>query len=304
MALSLGVSAWCFHAALYAGRLTLPDIPARVAALGFDLGGGAEYGASVELNDLFYPPPRLSRLRYLPWRLQGRLTGRDVWPAFQRSWVGSASTRRRLRQACEQASVHCIAFTLNSDFTGQPRQQRAALAYVAAGLATTRALGAPILRVTSDRREKSDDLASPGVMERVIAGLRAAVKLAQAADIRLALENHWGLTTEPAAMLRLVQEVNSPWLGVCLDLGNFPPAQRLAGVELLAPYAIHAHAKAGQFTASGEEANIDYPTELAILKQAGYCGPLVIEYEGEGDPAVGIQRTRDLVMRHWPPAPA
>ena len=289
---SLGVSAWCFHDALYAGRLTLHDIPAAAAALGFDL---------VELNDLFYPPPRFSRLRYLPWRLWGALVGRDAWRTFQRSWVGSASTRQRLRTACDQASVRCAAFTLNSDFTGQPRQQPAALAYAAAGLATTAALGAPIMRVTRDCREKSDALITPGVLERVIDGLRQAVKLAQAAGIRLALENHWGLTTEPAAMLRVVQEVNSPWLGVCLDLGNFPPAQRLAGVELLAPYAIHAHAKAGQFTANGEETQIDYRTELAILSQAGYRGPLVIEYEGDGDPAAGIQRTRDLVMRHWPP---
>ena len=57
-----------------------------------------------------------------------------------------------------------------------------------------------------------------------------------------------------------------------------------------------------RFTANGEETQIDYRTELAILSRAGYRGPLVIEYEGDGDPAVGIQRTRDLVMRHWPPS--
>ncbi len=168
MQLSLGVSAWCFHDALYAGRLTLHDIPAAAAALGFDL---------VELNDLFYPPPRFSRLRYLPWRVGGKLSGRDPWRAFQRSWVSRASTRQRLRDACDQAGVRCAVFTLNSDFTGQPRQQPAALAYVAAGLATTAALGAPIMRVTSDCRERSDDMTTPGVLERVIGGLRQAVKL-------------------------------------------------------------------------------------------------------------------------------
>ncbi len=287
----LGVSAWSFHDDLYAGRMTLFDAPARTAVLGFEL---------VELNDLFFPPPRASRLRYLPWRLWGQLSGRDAWPAFQRSWVGVASTQQRLRAACDQARVRCVALTLNSDFTGGPRQQPAALTYVRAGLAAARALGAPILRVTSDRREKSDDYDAPAVLERVTVGLRQAAQLAQAFSIRLALENHWGLTTDPAVMLRLVRAVNSPWLGVCLDLGNFPPAQRLAGIELLAPFAIHAHAKAGQFSADGEEASIDYGAELAILARAGYRGPLIIEYEGEGDPATGVARVRMLVQRHWP----
>ena len=137
------------------------------------------------LNDLFYPPPRFSRLRYLPWRLWGALVGRDAWRTFQRSWVGSASTRQRLRTACDQASVRCAAFTLNSDFTGQPRQQPAALAYAAAGLATTAALGAPIMRVTSDCREKSDDMITPGVLER---GIDCLLYTSDAADERSSVD--------------------------------------------------------------------------------------------------------------------
>lgn len=290
MTIEIGVSAWSFHDALYAGRMTQFDLPAACARLGFD---------RIEFNDLFWPPPPGSRVCYLPWRLRGWLTHRDVWADFQRQWLGSRRTRRRLATLCRQAGVRCVALTLNSDFSGDdPAQRRASLAYVRAGLAAARSLGAPIVRVTSDRREQSDNL-GPGAVDRVVAGLQRATVIARAAGIRLALENHWGLTTEPETLRHVVQAVDSPWLGVCLDLGNFPPERRLAGVEMLAPYAIEVHAKAKAFTADGEEVSIDYGASAALLQRVGYSGPLVIEFEGEGDPAAGVLQTRELIRRYW-----
>jgi sugar phosphate isomerase/epimerase len=100
-------------------------------------------------------------------------------------------------------------------------------------------------------------------------------------------------------MRHMVQAVDSPWLGVCLDLGNFVPERRLAGVEMLAPHAIHVHAKAKAFGADGEEVSIDYGASLAVLQRAGYSGPLVIEYEGDGDPVAGVLCARDLIQRYW-----
>ena len=37
----------------------------------------------------------------------------------------------------------------------------------------------------------------------------------------LGLENHWGLGRTPEGLLRIVNAVNSPWLRVTLDTGNF-----------------------------------------------------------------------------------
>ncbi len=290
MTLEIGLSAWSFHDALYAGRMTQFDLPAMCSRLGFD---------RLEFNDLFWPPPPGSRVRYLPWRLRGRLTGRDVWPEFQRHWLAIRATRRRLAMLCRHAGVRCIALTLNSDFSGSETAQRLRnLAHVRAGLMAAGTLGAPVVRVTSDRRERSDDL-GPGAVERVIASLQGAAVMARAAGIRLALENHWGLTSEPEVVRHIVQAVDSPWLGVCLDLGNFAPEVRLAGVEMLAPYAIHVHAKAQAFDAQGEERGIDYAASLTRLQRAGYSGPLVIEYEGDGDPVPGVLRARELMRRYW-----
>ncbi|MBI5567654.1 MAG: sugar phosphate isomerase/epimerase, partial [Chloroflexi bacterium] len=89
-------------------------------------------------------------------------------------------------------------------------------------------------------------------------------------------------------------------IGVCLDFRNFDDLARAQkSIELLAPYAIHVHAKSRAFDEAGEEATIDYRTCLSALKAAKYDGAISIEYEGDGDAATGIQKTRDLIEKYW-----
>ncbi len=84
---------------------------------------------------------------------------------------------------------------------------------------------------------------------------------------------------------------------MCLDFGNFE-GDRAIGMQTLAPYAIHVHAKSREFNAQGEETQIDYGMCLRVLKSAGYNGVISIEYEGDADAALGIHRTRDLIEKY------
>jgi sugar phosphate isomerase/epimerase len=38
---------------------------------------------------------------------------------------------------------------------------------------------------------------------------------------------------------------------------------------------------------------------VGTLKSAGYDGVVSIEYEGDGDAAMGIHKTRDLIEKYW-----
>ena len=56
---------------------------------------------------------------------------------------------------------------------------------------------------------------------------------AESVGVALALENHWGLTTSVDGLLRIYKAVNSPWLVLNVDTGNFfgdpyPQLERLA----------------------------------------------------------------------------
>ncbi len=72
--------------------------------------------------------------------------------------------------------------------------------------------------------------------------LAKCLPVAEKCGVLLGLENHWGLGRTPEGVLRVVKKLNSPWLRVTMDTGNFleDPYDRL---ELMAPETILVQAK-------------------------------------------------------------
>src|SRR5689334_11946441 len=55
----------------------------------------------------------------------------------------------------------------------------------------------------------------------VIASLEKCLPSAEKCGVLLGLENHWGLGRTAEGVLRIVEKINSPWLQVTVDTGNF-----------------------------------------------------------------------------------
>lgn len=112
--------------------------------------------------------------------------------------------------------------------------------------------------------------------------------------VLLALENHWGLTREPAGVLRIVDTIGSPWLGVLMDTGNFleEPYDRL---EQMAPRAAYVHAKT--YFGGGEwyTLDLDYRKVASILAEAEYRGYVSLEFEGKEDAETAVPKSLDLL---------
>ena len=137
-------------------------------------------------------------------------------------------------------------------------------------------------------------------LKSAIAALREVIPLAAERGIRMGIENHWGISGDPQNIMRIVREIDSPFLGTCPDMGNFPRGiAPLAGLETLAPYAVILHAKSYGFRQDGEEKNIDYGKCLSIFHRNGFDGPITVEFEGLGEDLEGCRLTRELIRRHW-----
>jgi sugar phosphate isomerase/epimerase len=272
--MDIAISSWSFHDELYKGALRLHDVPYRVHDLG--------YGA-VELQDMFlYPRP--------PNPI-GRLLGRKAPPFNQYQYDRRTLLKVRLNRL--RSGTRLVCWAIDSDMTvneGPDRQKQKA--YLAAAIETADYLNAPLIRLTLGG-EKDDRAA----YDRALALLSSVLPVAIARNVKLAIENHGGLSRDPMALVAIVQHFHSPYLGVCLDFGNFE-GDRAIGMQALAPHAIHVHAKSHEFDAQGEETQIDYRVCMGALTATGYLGVISIEYEGKGEPAIGIQRTRALIEKY------
>lgn len=171
-------------------------------------------------------------------------------------------------------------------------------------------MGIPTLRLNTGRWgtiKSFDELMANKGIEPILEGctedqgfawcieaIQELLPKAQECGVCMGLENHWGLGRTAAGVLRIVEAVNSPWLQVTLDTGNFLE-DREPQMERMAPRTVLVQAKT--YFGGGEwyTLDIDYARVASILRGVGYKGWISLEYEGKGDPEVDVPRSLALL---------
>ena len=132
--------------------------------------------------------------------------------------------------------------------------------------------------------------------EWVIDGLGQCLKHAERCGVTMGLENHWGLGRTAKGVLRVVEALNSPWLQVTLDTGNFLE-NAYEQLELLAPRAVLVQAKTYFGGGLWYTLDLDYPRVAAMLRKHRYRGYVSLEFEGKDDPKTGVPRSLELLRK-------
>jgi len=130
----------------------------------------------------------------------------------------------------------------------------------------------------------------------VIDGLGKCLRKAQECGVLLGLENHWGLGRTAEGVLRVVNALNSPWLQVTLDTGNFleDPYDQL---ERLAPKTVLVQAKTYFGGGRWYTLDLDYERIATLLRRHQYRGYVSLEFEGNEAPETGVPRSLELLRR-------
>jgi L-ribulose-5-phosphate 3-epimerase len=168
------------------------------------------------------------------------------------------------------------------------------------------ALGIPVMRVNTGRwgTTKSFDqlMKDRGIEPKlegytedqafgwVIGSIEKCLKKAEQCGVTLALENHWGLGRTPEGLMRIVNSVNSPWLRVLMDTGNFleDPYDKL---EMIAPKTCYVQAKTYFGGGLWYSLDLDYQRVAQILRKHNYHGYIALEFEGNEDWKTAIPKS-------------
>lgn len=128
----------------------------------------------------------------------------------------------------------------------------------------------------------------------VIEAIERCLPKAEQCGVVLGLENHWGLGRTPEGVLRIVEALDSPWLQVTLDTGNFleDPYDKLA---LLASRTILVQAKTYYGGGKWYELDLDYDRIAGIMRAHDYKGYVSLEFEGLEEAETAIPKSLELL---------
>ncbi len=130
--------------------------------------------------------------------------------------------------------------------------------------------------------------------EWVIDAIEQCIPKAAECGVVLGLENHWGLGRTPEGVTRIVDAIDSPWLQVTLDTGNFleDPYDDL---ENLADRTILLQAKTYYGGGKWYALDLDYDRIAQIMRAHDYQGYISLEFEGNESPSTAIPKSLDLL---------
>jgi sugar phosphate isomerase/epimerase len=140
--------------------------------------------------------------------------------------------------------------------------------------------------------------------------------------ITTSVENHGMYVNMSERVLRLVQSVNRPNFKITLDIGNFlcVDDNPIAAVKRCLPFASIVHFKdfyirpsyrnpgegwlqtnAGNYIRGAifGQGDLEVREIASLIKQSGYDGDIVIEFEGFEESLLGAKRSLDNVRRIW-----
>lgn len=216
----------------------------------------------------------------------------------------------------KHAFVNGIAFTclsIHQSFVSPDKEiLKKEIEHTKKCIALAADMGIPCLRLNSGRWgtiKSFDELMKNRGIEPVLAGyteedgfkwcidsIQQCLPAAEEYGVLLALENHWGLCSTPEGQLRIKKAIESPWLGILMDTGNFleNPYDKL---EMIAPFTSFVQAKTYYGGGEWYTLDLDYKRIMKILNKVNYQGYVSLEFEGKENAITGVAKSIDMLRK-------
>lgn len=216
-----------------------------------------------------------------------------------------------LKRRAFEAGLDLIMLSIHQDFVDpEAAKRREAVDHTKHCIDLAHQMGIPAIRLNTGRWgtiRSFDDLMKAEGNEPPIEGyseedaiawcvdsIGECLPRAEQAGVVMALENHWGLSTNPDTLLAIHKQVDSPWLGINMDTGNYvgDPYPQIAK---LAPHADIVQAKTYIGGGVWYTLDLDYAVIARTLKDAGFQGYVSLEMEGNAPAEQAVEESFEIL---------
>jgi len=219
----------------------------------------------------------------------------------------------KLKRLAFERGLSLPMLSIHQDFVFPSPDERAKhIAHTVRCVEMAARMGIPAVRLNSGRwktvpsfddlmKVKGNEPPLPGFVEQdainwCVESIGKCLPTCEREGVMLCLENHWGLTTKVENVLAIHKAVNSPWLGVNVDTGNYP-GDPYEGLAKLASVATIVQAKTYYGGGVWYSLDLDYPRIAKILRGAGFKGLVSLEMEGNEAAPSAVRKSYDVLRK-------
>jgi sugar phosphate isomerase/epimerase len=184
----------------------------------------------------------------------------------------------------------------NSFGRENPKDEEAEVAKIKGWTDVAYILGAPNLRIFAGWAPRGKHAQ---LWPKVVASIRECAQYAAAKGVTLAIESHddGGYLPTSVETHKLLDDVNSPWVKLNLDTGNYQDKDMYGALKKSMPFTTHMHCKIHKLSPDGRELEFDFDRIFKVLKDANYRGFFNVEYEGKEEELEYVPRSFAMVKQ-------
>jgi sugar phosphate isomerase/epimerase len=143
-------------------------------------------------------------------------------------------------------------------------------------------IGAPVIRIFAGN-QKNEGISRETVTEWMLKDIQTCVDYGKQHGVIIGLQNHNDFIQTAEQVIKIIEVVNSEWLGIILDTGSYRVHDPYEEISKSIKYTVNWQIKENVFM-NGAEQETDMDKLMGMIKSSGYTGYLPIETLGPGDP--------------------
>lgn len=185
---------------------------------------------------------------------------------------------------------------VRNDFTIADSSKRAAeVTLVKRWIEVAAKLGAPVIRIFAGV-QKNEGIAMEKVSDWMLKDIQSCTEYAQQYGVIVGLQNHNDFIQTADQVNKIIETINSPWMGLILDTGSYRVHDAYEEIARSIKHAINWQIKEKIFI-GGQEIETDLAKLMGIIKSSDYSGYLPIETLGPGDTKAKITAMLNKLKR-------
>ncbi|NLM78684.1 MAG: sugar phosphate isomerase/epimerase [Ruminococcaceae bacterium] len=225
-------------------------------------------------------------------------------PCWHADILDTTTRRKESLRLISELGLSVVALSPNTEYlVFDEEKRRQAIEHTMAMIDLTRLYGVNLTRIFAGGRFPENQT-KDACIEAVIKALKPCAEYAESREVVLAVESHGQFGTDIEALAVIINEIDSPSLGITLDTSNFAVngVDPLRAIDVFNGRIYHTHLKDSLLgeksiaTAVGE-GSLDFPAIIQKLNETGYRGAFCVEYEGSEPADVGLAKSLGYIRK-------